>query len=236
MAAPIKSNLCMKVFCINTNSENCYALINDGNVLLLDAGVSKKKLLASLHNAGVSNVINSILGCLVSHIHGDHAKCVNDLVKEGIDVFGPVDVDQTIICYDGNTYEGNGFRFRVIEVPHDLGIHCFSYSIEFGGKRILYATDMSHFPDLNLPDFDLILFELNYNRNELIKSDKHYVYKQHVLAGHMEDRIAHKILMDRKQINFKRCLFIHRGPTSYAEVYKFDDRCEFIEPGRTYEF
>lgn len=227
----------MRLHCINTNSENCYALINDeGQVLLLDAGVKKKKLLASLHNAGVDNVISNIIGCLVSHSHGDHSKGVSDLVKEGIDVFGPFDVQDTIICYDGNSYAGNGFTFQVIEVPHDLGVHCFAYSIEFAGRKILYATDMSYFPPTTLPEFDLILFENNYNREALIKSNLNWVPRQHILGGHMEDRIVYEVLMVRKQIAFKRCLFIHRSPKNYAEQYEFDDRCEFIVPGKTYEF
>lgn len=228
----------MKVHCINTNSENCYALINDeGKVLLLDAGVKKKKLLASLHNAGVSNVIKSIIGCLVTHNHGDHCKGVADLVKEGVDVFGPMDVPETIICYDGNSYEGNGFGFRVIEVPHDLGVHCFAYSIEFCGKKIMYATDLSYFPETkSLPHYDLLLLENNWNAKGIMDAKLHFKVKQRIKGTHLQDAVCHRMIVQDKLFSFDRCLFVHRSGTTYRDAFKFPANCEFIQPGKTYDF
>lgn len=227
----------MKILCINTNKENCYALINEGRVLLLDAGVGKKKMIASLHNAGVENVIPSIAGCLVTHSHGDHSKCVKDLVGFGVDVFGPVDVKETIVCYDGNTYSGNGFTFRVIEVPHDMGVHCFAYSIEFGRKHILYATDLSYFPaTAGLPHYDLILLENNWNAKGMMESGLHFKVKQRIKGTHLQDAVCHRMIVQDKLFSFDRCLFVHRSGTTYRDAFKFPKNCEFIQPGSTYEF
>ena len=228
----------MRIHCINTNKENCYAIINDGGqVLLLDAGVSKKKIIASLHNAGVTNVISSIAGCLVTHRHGDHCKSVADLVADGVDCYGPFDVQDTIIVDDGNTYAGNGFTFQVIEVPHDLGVHCFAYSIEFAGKRIMYATDLSYFPATkSLPHFDLLLIENNWNAKGMIESDLHFKVKQRIKGTHLQDAVCHRMLVQDKLFSFDRCLFVHRSGTTYRDAFKFPANCEFIKPGATYDF
>lgn len=57
----------MFVRCIGTGSSgNCYALYdNDGKILLLDLGLSRKQILK-----GLGFNVSDVAGCVVSHGHG----------------------------------------------------------------------------------------------------------------------------------------------------------------------
>ncbi len=57
----------MFVRCIGSGSKgNSYALIdNDGKILLLDLGLTRREILKS-----ISYRISDVVGCVVSHEHG----------------------------------------------------------------------------------------------------------------------------------------------------------------------
>lgn len=228
----------MRILCVNTNKENCYAVEHEGKVILLDAGCGPKKTIASIRaKLGVKEVVSNIAGALITHKHGDHAQSVKYLVERGVEVFGPADVDDCIIVKDGNTYAGKGFTFRPIEVPHDMGVNCYAYVLTIGGKHILYATDLSYFPPVaDLPVFDLILFENNWNAKGLIDSKLHYKVKQRIRGTHMQDVIAHRILVEDKRLDFKRCLFVHRSGNTWRDAFKWESKFEFIKRDTVYEF
>lgn len=66
------------------SSGNCY-MISDGSTdLLLDAGISIKRI-----QIGCDFNLSRIAGCLVTHSHGDHSKAVKDLLRKCVDVWMP---------------------------------------------------------------------------------------------------------------------------------------------------
>ena len=74
----------MKLTVLGSNSlGNCYLLRDEaGKVLILEAGVQLAKIKEAL-DFDFSNVV----GCLVSHEHGDHAKSANKLSSAGVNVY-----------------------------------------------------------------------------------------------------------------------------------------------------
>lgn len=66
------------------STGNCY-LISDGAAsLLLDAGISIKRI-----RAGCDFRLTQVSGCLVTHCHGDHSKAVKDLLAASVPVYMP---------------------------------------------------------------------------------------------------------------------------------------------------
>lgn len=225
----------MRLICLATNSENCYALIHEGKALLLDAGVSASKIVFELHKAGFDDVYKNIVGCLVTHSHGDHCKGVAKLVKNGVDCFGPVEVEDVIIVEPYKLYDFIDFNVKVIPVPHD--VRCFAYSIEFGGKKILYATDLAYFPPTaGLPNYDLILIENNWTDLGMQESDLAYPVKIRIKGSHMREETLRRILLDDKLISYRKCLFVHMSPRNHKYMIKWDNRHQVIEAGKSYEF
>ena len=66
------------------SSGNCYILESDTEALIIEAGVPLKEVKVSL---GFN--IRKIVGVVVSHSHGDHAKYVSEYEKAGIPVYKP---------------------------------------------------------------------------------------------------------------------------------------------------
>jgi glyoxylase-like metal-dependent hydrolase (beta-lactamase superfamily II) len=86
------------------SSGNCYVLKdNKGKMLLLDAGIPIMKI-----KKGCDWKVSDIVGCVVTHKHGDHSEAVSDLEEMGIPVYKP---------YEDNSYIGGYGEFRIVSVP-----------------------------------------------------------------------------------------------------------------------
>lgn len=60
----------MKIISTGSQAGNCYALrSNDGEILLLDFGCDRKKILKEIDYR-----ISKVVGALLTHEHGDHSK------------------------------------------------------------------------------------------------------------------------------------------------------------------
>jgi phosphoribosyl 1,2-cyclic phosphodiesterase len=69
----------------SSSKGNCY-LINDGSsVLMVECGLTWKRLQLRLHQAGYT--LNQLDGVLITHEHGDHAKSWQQLCEAGIPVY-----------------------------------------------------------------------------------------------------------------------------------------------------
>ncbi|HOZ61998.1 MAG TPA: MBL fold metallo-hydrolase [Smithellaceae bacterium] len=61
---------------------NCYLLESDSGVLIIEAGIRLSEVKKAL-NYDLSRVV----GCLVTHQHGDHFKYAGDYAKAGINIY-----------------------------------------------------------------------------------------------------------------------------------------------------
>ena len=65
----------MELQVISTGSTgNCYVLWDEGKALLLDAGISIQRIMRAINFQA-----ERVMGCLVTHEHGDHCLAVKDL-------------------------------------------------------------------------------------------------------------------------------------------------------------
>jgi phosphoribosyl 1,2-cyclic phosphodiesterase len=70
----------------SSSAGNAYLLESQGVApLLLDAGISIKRLRERLWKHGVS--LPDLAGCLASHEHQDHCKAIDDLLRAGVDCY-----------------------------------------------------------------------------------------------------------------------------------------------------
>ena len=66
----------------SSSSGNCYAVSDGQTKILLECGVSHKKL-----QKMVGFSLSDFAACLVTHEHNDHAKCALDLIRDGMTVY-----------------------------------------------------------------------------------------------------------------------------------------------------
>lgn len=66
----------------SSSAGNAYTVSDGTTTLLLEAGIGYKDI-----QRGVGFRMSEIVGCLLTHEHGDHSKSVKDVMKAGIDVY-----------------------------------------------------------------------------------------------------------------------------------------------------
>lgn len=180
------------------SSGNSYALMNDNEILLLDLGVSEKVI-----KKAIDFRISDVVGAVVSHGHGDHAKAVKDFENMGIPVFKPF--DETIACPLKIRY--GSFGVQAFKVPHD-GVPCYGFYITVDGHRILYATDFEYLPcsfkNVQLTD---MIVECNH-QTELI--DKGQAKYPHQIKGHCSlDTLIEKVIKENMTSDLRTVILCH---------------------------
>lgn len=190
----------MFVRCIGTGSSgNCYALYdNGGKILLLDLGLARKEILK-----GIDFNVSDVVGAVVSHGHGDHAKAVKDFENMGIPIFKPF--DETRACPIKIRY--GSFGIQAFKVPHD-GVPCYGFYITVDGHRILYATDFEYLPcsfkNVRLTD---MIVECNH-QTELV--DKGQAKYSHQIKGHCSlDTLIEKVIKENMTSDLRTIVLCH---------------------------
>ena len=100
-----------------SSKGNCYLLEDKEQCLILDAGISFKEVKKAI-NFNVSKIV----GVLVTHVHGDHAKYVRDYESVGIKVIKPYEDDSEIVTTLGK------FSIQTFYLQHD--VPCYGFYIK----------------------------------------------------------------------------------------------------------
>jgi len=187
----------MNLHVISTGSKaNLYALHAGNETLLLDAGVSGRRLINSVEDW------NKVCGCLVTHEHQDHARGIPDLLRMGVPVYASqgtidalsADADLTRLnrCEARSTFSVGQFTVLPFDCKHDapepLG---FVVRYEPTGETLLYATDTYYLPH-RFPWMNYWIVECNYIEdimNQRIKDDPASAFiRKRLMTSHMSLR------------------------------------------------
>lgn len=197
----------MFVRCIGTGSSgNSYALYdNDGKILLLDLGLARKEILK-----GIDFNVSDVVGAVVSHGHGDHAKAVKDFENMGIEVWKPY--HETNLT---DRMKFGSFSVQCFPLPHN-GVANFGFYINANGQKILYLTDYEYcrfnFKSLQV---NHIICECNYQQ-ELVSRD--LANYEHKIRGHCSLETCKSFIAANKTNALRTVVLCHMGQeTTIAE-------------------
>lgn len=185
----------MKFRCLGSGSSgNCYILENDSEALVIEAGIPFMAVKRALDFN-----IRKIVGVIVSHSHGDHAKYASEYEKAGIPVFRPYksDMGRQIRTY-------GKFVIKSFRLVHD--VPCCGFLIEHPDTgRTLYASDTEYIK-YRFKNLNHILIECNYSK-DLIPEDA--VNRSHVMTGHMELQTVLDFLHANKCSGLRSVVLLH---------------------------
>ena len=149
------------------SSGNCYLLTAGGESLLLDAGISLAELWKDM-----GFTIKYVVGCLVTHEHGDHAAYANKIANLGVPVYASSGTISAI-CKDGSLTQLNPVRalepfsvgnFTVMpfDAQHDAA-EPLGFLIRYNPtcETVLYATD-TYYLKHTFPGVHYWIVECNY--------------------------------------------------------------------------
>ena len=145
---------------------NSYVLDAGKEALILDAGLPMRKVLPFVSD------FRSVVGCLVTHEHGDHAREVLEMIHRGIKVFGSAGTKEAIgndaLLSLFNALQPlklvriGGFAVMPFGTQHDA-MEPFGYLIKYEptGETVLYATD-TYYLKYTFPGVHYWIIECNY--------------------------------------------------------------------------
>ena len=212
------------------SSGNCLYVESENTKLLIDAGVSLKKIETGLETLNVDP--SSLDGILVTHEHSDHIQSLGNLSKKyNLPVFANSETfdampKQTDKISSENKHYFNtkeNFSIKDIEIspftiPHDAANPC-GFNIYNNSDKISIATDIGHITNdilKQLEDSRFILLESNYD-TEVLKCSKYpYMLKKRIAGpnGHLSNDVASKVINYLLQGNLKTAMLGHLSKES----------------------
>lgn len=185
----------MKLIVINSNSSgNAYALDSGSEILLLEAGMKMADVKRSIDFR-----LQDVVGCICSHVHGDHAKYATEFAKFGVNVYGPQDIA------DKKQFPFGKFTPLLVErtrkigsfmvVPfanyHDTPIYGYLINHPSMGT-MLFSTD-SYKIGITLTGVSHFLIEANYSDALL---------KENVWNGNINKSQADRIMLSHMSLDY----------------------------------
>ena len=185
------------------SSGNCSFVESDNCKLLIDCGVSCKKVEEGLSSIGTS--VSNLDGILITHEHLDHVKALQVLCKKyDVPIYANEKTFNNIkqVIPEGSkrffrtneSFDLKDLKVFPFDIPHDAADPC-GFSIFHDYKKISVATDVGHIENNlfnNLVGSNFILLESNYEPEMLKCSMYPYNLKRRILGpnGHLSNEDA----------------------------------------------
>ena len=153
--------------------------------------------------AGVKRAIGfrlaDVVGCIVTHEHGDHCKYATEYAKFGVNVYGPQDIaDKKQFPYDRfhamtaeKTYHIGSFSVVPFSNYHDVPI--LGYLIRHKDCGIILFSTDSYKIVMTLRGINHFLIEANYEDSML---------KENVRNGSISKAQADRIMLSHMSLNY----------------------------------
>lgn len=157
----------------SSSHGNCYVVSDGWTSILLECGISFRRI-----KKGLGFDLSAIRGCLVSHEHKDHAKCVMDMIKSGVEVFASGGTAEALDCGLITPVEaGTQFQIGSMEIMPFATFHDAAEPLGFlvysrmDGERLAFATDTVNL-GYQFPGVNLLALEANYDAEILARCER----------------------------------------------------------------
>lgn len=222
------------------SSGNCIYVGSDESHILVDAGISNKRIEQGLNEIGLKGA--ELDGIVITHEHSDHVKGLGVLArKHGIPIYGTRETLEEIagmkslgefskdllhpICPDVEFSIGD-LSLQPFSVDHDAA-NPVAYRVQCGRRSVAVATDMGHFDQYvidHLQNLDALLLESNHDVNMLQTGPYPYYLKRRILGahGHLSNENAGRLLNHVLHDNLKHILLGHLSKENNYEALAYE--------------
>ena len=180
----------------SSSSGNCAVVSRGSTHLLIDAGISLRRIKAGLQLIGLSP--GDLGGLLVTHDHIDHVSGIGMLTKhfktpvflsfgasDGVSSAHPESEPFLNRFETGTGFDFGGMIVRSFSTPHDA-YGSVGYTFEADGTKLVYATDLGcvtgEVADAAM-GADVAVLEANHDRDMLKSSAYPPFLKKRILSG-----------------------------------------------------
>ena len=205
----------------SSSSGNSYIIRAGGRVILLDVGLTAKKIIGALADNGLAP--EDVDAVFITHEHVDHVKSVRAVCRKccnadfyatrgtvvGTANFAYVQDDRLNIVKAGDTLiigetredaadDRRNVRVDVFAISHDAR-EPVSYTFTCGGEKVAVVTDTGIVTDeiySAIRDADKLVFESNHDEGLLMYGEYPYPVKVRIKGdfGHLSNKYAGETL------------------------------------------
>lgn len=212
------------------SSGNSLFIETQNTKLLIDAGVSSKKIENALNDINIDP--STLDGILVTHEHVDHVQGLGTLSKK-FDL--PVFVNQETLdampkqkdkiseknvktFKISDKFEIGDLEIKPFSIPHDAANPC-GFNIWKDNKKISIATDIGHMTNPILKSLEeslFIMLEANYDPEVLRCSPYPFTLKSRIAGptGHLPNEMAGKTISHLLKSGLKNAMLGHLSKQS----------------------
>lgn len=219
------------------SSGNCIYVGSANTHLLVDTGISKKKIEAGLRELDIKG--EELDGILITHEHSDHIQGLGVFSRKyGVPVYATPGTIRGIEGYTalGRIPEGllhpiaidesfmlGDITIDPFQISHDAN-EPSGYRMDCGGKSVAVATDLGSYDEYTvskLQNLDAVLLEANHDIHMLEVGSYPYHLKRRVMGdkGHLSNEVSGRLLCDILHDKLKHIVLGHLSKeNNYARL------------------
>lgn len=222
------------------SSGNCIYIESENTHILVDVGISYKRIESGLNEFGVKG--SELDGILITHEHSDHIRGLGVLSrKHHIPIYGTKEtleeikhcsalgeMPEDVFCQvlpDGE-YNIKNLTVKPFSINHDAA-NPVAYRVQHGKKSVAVVTDLGNYNQYiidHLQGLDGILLESNHDVKMLQVGKYPYPLKRRILGdyGHLSNETAGHLLNYILHDNLKSILLGHLSKENNYEELAYE--------------
>ncbi|MCD8221935.1 MAG: MBL fold metallo-hydrolase [Clostridiales bacterium] len=222
------------------SSGNCIYIGSERTHILIDAGISTKRIEQGLRDIGLCG--SDLDAVVITHEHSDHVRGLSVMAKKfelPIYATGGTLAEIRHLKYLGEYPQEllcevmPDVRFGIgdlellpFSIDHDA-VNPVAYRVKNGRGQVAVATDMGHYDQYtvdHLMGLDAVLLEANHDVNMLLAGKYPYYLKQRILGdhGHLSNENAGRLLSCILNDHLKQILLGHLSKENNYEALAYE--------------
>ncbi len=222
------------------SSGNCIYIGDDNTHLIVDVGISGKRIEKGLEEIGIKG--GELAGILITHEHCDHISGLGVMARRyGIPIFatggtveyikgckslGKIPGELFNVINEDEDFQLGELMIRPVKVSHDA-VQPVAYRVSNGKKSAAVMTDLGCFDDYiirNLEGLDVLLLEANHDIRMLETGGYPYYLKQRILGrkGHLSNESAGRLLNKVLNTHIKKVMLGHLSKENNYEALAYE--------------
>ena len=219
------------------SSGNCIYVGSETTHVLIDVGVSAKRIESGLTELGIAPA--TLAGILITHEHSDHIQGLGVMARRyQIPIFGTVEtlnsilkqnsigrIDEELLQYinPDNPFLLGDMTIEPYSISHDASNPvCYTFVCE--NQKIGMATDLGMYNEYTvskLRNSKILYMEANHDVNMLMVGGYPYYLKQRILGerGHLSNETSARLIGELLDDNLQHIVLGHLSKeNNYAEL------------------